>query len=462
MSIFNFLRKRKATNTITLHSKAELELIPSQIVYVEGEYNYQANKLIKDNLQLIESLFAEKGYDFIYLPKIVKEFSTISYGSYGIDDIIRFVFPSSFDTKNLYRDQRTGAQRRINISTATKSIQLFEKLNYSGTILPGFLRKIHHNSYEYWQLDYSNEKFLLEAIKKYCAIINFATDTIEEYSGAISEDFPPSTISEDDYFVEVEEERIHPPKLARSIRAEPQLGEERAELQLGAECVEPQFEKEQIRYSLANDRAEAEAIEQLRRITEKEKLEKNRAEKDEIQYQTSPYDVINKIRELIYDARLLGIYEGVIREIFEEVMPDYGGELGGLSHIAIDSDYKITLPEYGYCVAMSTLPKALYILFLKHPEGIVLKCLPDYEAELLNIYKTISNRYNTENLEKSIEELCSPASNSANEKLSRIRAAFTKKMSDKFARYYYVSGERGKPNRISLDRMLVSLPAELK
>ncbi len=73
-------------------------------------------------------------------------------------------------------------------------------------------------------------------------------------------------------------------------------------------------------------------------------------------------------------------------------------------------------------VEMHPLSKVLYFLFLRHPEGIILKELVDYKTELLSIYKQISAQWN----EQSINNLVDPTKNSANEKISRIRSDFRK------------------------------------
>jgi hypothetical protein len=72
---------------------------------------------------------------------------------------------------------------------------------------------------------------------------------------------------------------------------------------------------------------------------------------------------------------------------------------------------------------MPALPKALYFVFLNHPEGFPLKHLIDYREELLSWYRKLSNRTS---LDKSIDDLIDPTKNSANEKISRIREAFEK------------------------------------
>ncbi|MDR3217522.1 MAG: hypothetical protein LBU22_00840 [Dysgonamonadaceae bacterium] len=110
---------------------------------------------------------------------------------------------------------------------------------------------------------------------------------------------------------------------------------------------------------------------------------------------------------------------------------------------------------------MTTLPKALFILFLQHPEGILLKQLSDYEPELMTIYKIISNRENYQDMSDSIKRICSPLDQSVNEKLSRIRAAFVRNMAETYAEHYYVTGDRGEKKQIRIDRKLVSLPEYL-
>lgn len=108
---------------------------------------------------------------------------------------------------------------------------------------------------------------------------------------------------------------------------------------------------------------------------------------------------------------------------------------------------------------MPPLPKAVYLLFLRHPEGIVFKQLHDYYAELLDIYKQISNRVIESNIESSIRDITDPTKNSINEKCTRIREAFLKQFDAAYAQHYYITGKKGEPKRITLPRELVELQA---
>ena len=106
-------------------------------------------------------------------------------------------------------------------------------------------------------------------------------------------------------------------------------------------------------------------------------------------------------------------------------------------------------------VKMSPLPKALYFLFLNHPEGILFKELTDYRTELMTIYKNISLRENPDEARESIKKMTDPFDNSVNEKCSRIRTAFLRVVAEDIAEKYYITGYRGEEKKILLDRELV-------
>ena len=127
-----------------------------------------------------------------------------------------------------------------------------------------------------------------------------------------------------------------------------------------------------------------------------------------------------------------------------------------LSRLVITKDYRILLPDYNDIeVKMEPLIKAVYFLFLKHPDGIVFKELSDYREELLNIYKNLKPMGLSSRTIQSIEDVTNPLLNSINEKCARIRAAFVNKFDEHLAKNYYVTGERGEVKKISLPRDLV-------
>ena len=127
-----------------------------------------------------------------------------------------------------------------------------------------------------------------------------------------------------------------------------------------------------------------------------------------------------------------------------------------LSKLVITKKHEIILPDYNNMVIkMEPLVKAIFFLFLKHPEGIIFKHLPDYRQELIDIYKNLRPLGMSDRALQSIEDVTNPFLNSINEKCARIRAAFINKFDEHLAKNYYVTGERGEAKKISLSRDLV-------
>ena len=127
-----------------------------------------------------------------------------------------------------------------------------------------------------------------------------------------------------------------------------------------------------------------------------------------------------------------------------------------LSRLIITKDYRILLPDYNNIeVKMEPLVKAVYLLFLKHPEGILFKGLTDYREELLDIYKKLKPMGLNKRTIQSIEDVTNPLLNSINEKCARIRSAFVKEFDESLAKNYFVTGERGEAKKIALPRDLL-------
>ena len=105
---------------------------------------------------------------------------------------------------------------------------------------------------------------------------------------------------------------------------------------------------------------------------------------------------------------------------------------------------------------MTPLPKALFLLFLSHPDGIPFKYLPDYKEELAKIYFELKPNVDPVVANRSIEDLTTPFGNSINEKCARIREAFVRHFAEHLAENYFITGKRGEPKKITLPRDLVN------
>ena len=124
--------------------------------------------------------------------------------------------------------------------------------------------------------------------------------------------------------------------------------------------------------------------------------------------------------------------------------------------MAITKDMRIMLPDYNNMeIKMEPINKAVFLLFLRHPEGIIFKHLPNYKKELAAIYQKIKPLGLNDRALQSIEDVTNPTLNSINEKCARIRGSFVSQFDDSLARHYYIYGMRGEPKKIDLPRDLV-------
>ena len=99
--------------------------------------------------------------------------------------------------------------------------------------------------------------------------------------------------------------------------------------------------------------------------------------------------------------------------------------------------------------------KAVYLLFLRHPEGIIFKHLPDYREELAELYSKIRGEKLDNKMLQSVMDVTDPFKNSINEKVARIREAFIAHIDDRIAQEYIILGERGATKSIAIPRDLV-------
>jgi len=124
-----------------------------------------------------------------------------------------------------------------------------------------------------------------------------------------------------------------------------------------------------------------------------------------------------------------------------------------LSRLVIDANKRIFLPDFGNIeIKLRPLEKTLYLFYLKHPEGIGLSYLRGKREELYEIYQSLSSIGDLFEMRKRIDEIANITSNSAAEKISKIKAAFVKAVGDDLAKNYYILGGNGEVKKVCLER----------
>ena len=158
--------------------------------------------------------------------------------------------------------------------------------------------------------------------------------------------------------------------------------------------------------------------------------------------------LVAEIEERINKLKQKGIKQYVLENLLRAPIKP--------SRMVITADYRILLPDYNNMeIEMTPLVKAVYFLFLRHPDGIIFKHLGDYQKELLSIYSDVRDGWLTDEMKRSVEAATDPFNNSINEKCARIREAFVAKFDEKLAEPYIVRGKRGEPKKIYIPRKMV-------
>lgn len=155
-------------------------------------------------------------------------------------------------------------------------------------------------------------------------------------------------------------------------------------------------------------------------------------------------ELVNEVMERIAELRNRGVSTAQLHNLIDIDEP--------LSRMRITKDHHIYLLDYDNLeIQLPSLLKALYFLFLRHPEGIRFKEMIDHHDELMRIYRSLQPIGGSARQEQSISRLTDPTSNSIHEKCSRISEAFMSRFDYSLARNYCITGKRGEPRRILLD-----------
>lgn len=175
-----------------------------------------------------------------------------------------------------------------------------------------------------------------------------------------------------------------------------------------------------------------------------------------LEEQGREYGITHKIQEL--EARLLFAIAARIQKRLEQLSPSQDVHFTGKpERLTITKDYRILLPGRGGMeLKMGPLPRAVFILFLKHPEGIRFKEIDSYRDELTEIYLRISPRTDIEAIRDSIDRLAAPQTNALSVNCSRLATALSVYFSGDILPSYLITGAHGQPRHIPLHRSFVT------
>lgn len=183
----------------------------------------------------------------------------------------------------------------------------------------------------------------------------------------------------------------------------------------------------------------------------------------------TPEEIATELSQLVRELVAAGRNDLLLRSIGVSVLEELRIEAAKsrLSRMLITKDYRIILVDYDNKeVEMTPVHKAVYLLFLNHPEGIEFKKLSEYRDELLQYYMSTAKLMDKQTITESVDMLVNPLNNSINEKCSRIKSIFLNMMDQYSANYYIISGHTQKhfagSSKIWYERLKnIKIPREL-
>ena len=184
--------------------------------------------------------------------------------------------------------------------------------------------------------------------------------------------------------------------------------------------------------------------------------------------QLTPEEWALELKRLIEQLQAEGRNDLLLKAIGVPLLEELRIEAarGKLSRLVITEDYRFILEDFHKEVELQPVHKAVYLLFLAHPEGIEFKRLADYREELTRYYMATTKMTDKEKVVESVDHLINPLDNAINEKCSRIKKVFLDMMDEYTASYYIISSHTQKhiagSSRIWYERLkVITLPREL-
>lgn len=350
-----------------------LPFIPddNEIVYLESEYDADANKFVKENIELIRERLATRGLTFVYMPelKVSKE-------------MIKSMFA--------YHSPQSKPDAEITIDDAISLPSDF--------LLDYMIHPENRNNIKASFAWYGHKHVLFDCYKTwyYYNYISFdPKEALADPLGVIDDMLP----------------------------------------------------------ELGTKKRFKEGVYSMKKPSEED------ANTADYNFDAETQKILEDIQKQLDSIRLKGIGEAIIAK--------YVSPRPVLSHIRITNDFRIFLDDYNNLeIKMEPLVKAVYILFLRHEDGIAFKELSDHGVELETIYRAIkqkqndidekmASKTNTPSISPNIKKLINPLDNSINEKCTRIKEAFIVHFHESIARNYFIMGGRQSNKQIILPRNFI-------
>ena len=368
----------------------------NQVFYIENGYDADVNHFIQSNYFDLKSVFANNGMDFYYLPYLLRE--------HDIEAKVRYYAPYLSSQLLTTKVQNNALVPYLSDDDTRKNLQpslVFEGNQKGGNGEVMFLQVPLSD------IDFSKSKSVGDLVQ-----------WVEQMRDAYHREIVHERVC---YY---QTEDFHAPQCCGQVAASSSK----------KRFLEGLFNRFNKKLEMPEDDVD---------------LQKTEEEYAEEQSLMETEKVLRELRLTVQKLRLEGVSLMAIHEFIDKQEP--------LSRMTITPDYRIFLPDYNNIeIEMAALPKAIYFLFLRYPNGIIYKHMQDHYNELLNIYRQLRPNTDEARINLTITKVVNPVGNALNENIARIRKAFIEKFDEHLANHYIITGERGLQYAIPLDRELIT------
>lgn len=118
----------------------------------------------------------------------------------------------------------------------------------------------------------------------------------------------------------------------------------------------------------------------------------------------------------------------------------------------------LRFPDYKHAeVKLTPLEMTTYLILIKHENGITFPEFTDYQSEMEELYKGLTNSASLVGLKKNILNLAWNNDGSLSQKISNINRKITGKLGFEVSKFYRINGGASEARAITVDRDLVSI-----
>lgn len=159
-------------------------------------------------------------------------------------------------------------------------------------------------------------------------------------------------------------------------------------------------------------------------ITPRNHYEPESVNRSQLSVHEPPSSYGNTVQDIIDMMQASGVTLQMLQIMMARQSP--------LSRIEVNEDFLVTLSDYGITLdGFNPMEQTVYLLFLNHPEGIMLSCLSDFRGEMKMYYSTIKGNDYGDAIPKPVMSATDPLNESGiSPHLSRINKQVRRALGD--------------------------------